>query len=470
MASDGTILELLSRGRKDAFFLSETSSVSRWGTSYEKRSPAVRDIRLQNSEGPIRFGHWFDIELPRTFDVITDMDLRIQMPTWLPPAAVTRNQNGELLRIESTLDPSGLTYGWTNSIGNYLIARWALFIDTLMVVEGYGDFNSWYSDMETTHARAPILHKMTGTHNGSDAAIAANATVNELNFRVPLAGLQSYTDVGFPMCAVSSGQRIYLRFWLRPKEKLVESGRAPSRTDEGFLFEPCPSPWGKKRILDASGNDTGLLTLNEWEIGHPSIVARFSGLQLENEAKRILCATDQKIPFKQQKWETFTIEDKDWYSGHVLKKRLEIHGFFQALFLAIISSARLVQNKYRDIFPSSGDGNEWLQSLSLGVNGQSRIHEWPPRRFQELANNTQLPRDVWSDLYYLIFSEQSGSHSEPESCCNLSRTQKVELYLKLEAQTPDPLFDSNQAVATVLGLSWNVLEIVDGRLRLKFSG
>jgi hypothetical protein len=463
MASEGALLELVGRGRKDAFFTAETAARTWWGAAYERRSASVREVRLQNPEGAVRFGHWFDVELPRTLDVITDMDLRIQMPTWLPTAAVTRNKAGELLRIASPLDPLGLVYGWTNSIANYLVARWALFVDNLMIVEGFGDFNAWYPDMETTHSRAPIIHAMTGTHNGSDRSVAANATPPELNFRVPLAGMQRYNDVGLPMCALASGQRIYVRFWLRPMEKLVETGRIPS--EEGFLYEQCPAPWGGRAVLDASGTDTGLLTLQEWEVGQPYVVARFSGLQLEPEVRAALTATDQEITFRQQRWESFTIEDRDWrVDGHVLKKRLEIHGFFQALFLAIISSARLAQNKYRDIW--SPGGGEWLSGLTLSVNGQPRILEWPPKRFQELANNTQLPRDVWSDLYYLIFGV--NPEEEPAGCCNLSRTQKVELYLRLLGQIPDPLFGNNQAVATVLGLSWNVMEIVGGRLRLKF--
>lgn len=462
MASEGALLELVARGRKDAFFTSETAERTWWGADYERRSASVREVRIQNPEAPARFGYWFDVELPRTLDVISDMDLRIQMPTWLPTEAVSRNRAGELLRIASPLDPSGLVYGWTNSIANYLIARWALFVDNLMIVEGYGDFNAWYPDMETTHSKAPIIHAMTGTHNGSDRSVAANATPPELNFRVPLTGCQRYNDVGLPMCALAGGQRIYVRFWLRDMERLVETGRIPSA--EGFLYEACPAPWGGRAILDVSGNDTGLRTLQTWEMGKPYIVARFSGLQLEPVVRAALASADQEITFRQQRWESFTIESRDWYDGHVLKKRLEIHGFFQALFLAIISSARLAQNKYRDIW--SPGGGEWLQSLSLTVNGVPRILEWPPKRFQELANNTQLPRDVWSDLYYLIFGV--NPEEEPAGCCNLSRTQKAELQLRLAAQIPDPLFGENQAVATVLGLSWNVMEIVGGRMRLKF--
>ena len=464
MASEGTLLELVGRGRKDAFFTAETAARTWWGSTYERRSAAVRETRLQNPEGAVRFGHWFDVELPRTLDVITDMDLRITLPTWLPGPAITRNRAGELLRIATPLDPVGLPYGWTNSVANYMIERWALFVDSVIVVEGFGDFNAWYPDMESTHTHMPIVHTITATHNGSDRAVAANATPPELNFRVPLAGCQRYNDAGLPMCCLASGQRIVVRFWIRDKTRLVETGRAPSA--EGFLYEQCPAPWGGKTILDASGVDTGLRTLQEWEVGHPHVVARFSGLQLEPEVRAALVAEDQAITFRQQRRESFVIEDKDWYDGHVLKKRLEIHGFFQALFVGIISSARLAQNKYRDIW--SPGGGEWLQNLSLVVNGQARILQWPPKRFQELANNTQLNRDVWSDLYYLIFGV--NPEEEPAGTCNLSRTQKVSLHLTLAAQITDPLFDSNQAVATVLGLSWNVMEIVGGRLRLKFTG
>ena len=116
-------------------------------------------------------------------------------------------------------------------------------------------------------------------------------------------------------------------------------------------------------------------------------------------------------------------------------------------------------------FPIAG---EWLDNLSLNVNGLDRIFEWPPKKFQELANNTQMRRDIHPRLYFLIFGVNPYVH-EPAGTCNLSRVQKATLSLELIAQPPDPTTGSNQAFASVLGLSWNVFEIRDGVGRLKYA-
>ena len=145
--STGALLDLTARGRKDAYFLGTTAGSRQYfGSAYERRGPSAREIRIQATETGARFGHWVDIELPRVGDVLMTADIRIQMPTWLPAdvAAINR-RNGVIVEVESREYPGVFSaFGWTNGIANYLIERWALFADSAMLVEGWGDFNSWF--------------------------------------------------------------------------------------------------------------------------------------------------------------------------------------------------------------------------------------------------------------------------------------------------------------------------------------
>ena len=471
MAADGALLDLVSRGRKDAFFMTADATRTWFGTEYEHRSPSTREIRTAYPESPARFGGWVDIELPRAGDVLMSADIRIRLPTWLPEAVVRRNRIDQV-EIESRDWPGTfLRYGWTNGIANYLIKRWALFTDNVMVVEGYGEFNSWFPDMETTHFHAPMIHASSGTHDGSSRSIQrAAAPPTELVFRVPLIGCQGHGDVGLPLCALR-GQRLYLRIWFADKAELVESSLKEfvlnpiDRTPTLPVYELCPTPWGGRRIkINSAASE--YTTLEEYEMGPLAVYARYSVLNLEEEARTAMVAIPHAITFRQQQKEEFALSDVDWNPASRYRRRLDIHGFFQALYVGIISDARRKQNKYRDINPP-GRG-EWLNEIGLIVNGQERIQEWPPRKFQELASYTQLRRDVEKQLYFLIFGV-SPYRFEPAGTCNLTRTYKVQLNMQVENVPADPVTKDKNAYVEVLGLSWNVLQIDGGRGVLKFA-
>jgi hypothetical protein len=471
MAADGALLDLVSRGRKDAFFISPESTRTWFGTEYSHRSPSTREIRAAYPESPARFGGWVDIELPRAGDMLMSADIRIRLPTWLPGAVVSRNRT-DIITVESREWPGTfLGYGWTNGIANYIVKRWALFTDNVMVVEGYGEFNSWFPDMETTHMAAPIIHASTGTHDGSPRSIQrAAAPPSELVFRVPLIGCQGHGDVGLPLCALK-GQRLYLRIWLADKTELVESSQNDTvpnpadPTDFLPLYELCPTPWGGRRI-QINGADSEYVTLEEYEIAHPVVYARYSVLNLDEEARVAVGNVPHSIVFRQQQKEEFSISNLEWNPSSRFRRRLDIHGFFQALYIGIISDARRKQNKYRDINPPGR--SEWLVGMSLTVNGQERIHEWPPLKFQELASYTQMRRDVEKQLYALIFGV-SPYRFEPAGTCNLTRTYKVQLNMQLNDVPADPVTGDRNAGVEVMGLSWNVFQIEGGRGVLKFA-
>ena len=479
--SEGAKIELVSRGAKDAFFTNAEARRTWFGAPYERRSPSTHEIRLVYPEAGARFGHWVDIELPNSGDILMSAVIRIQMPTWLPPEVAALNKT-DIITVESETWPGEfIRYGWTNGITNYLVQRWALFADNVMIVDGWGDFNSWFPDMETTQLHAPLIHASTGTHNGTDYNIQQNAVLPELVFRVPIIGCQGVADVGLPMCALHRYQRLYLRLWLNDKTQLVESGQylgPPEPADTGIFlsrYEPCPAPWGGRRIKI---NDvlSEYVTLKDYEVGQPYLYARYAMLNLDDETRAAMRATPQAITFRQELRQDFTVEDKDWNPTTEFKQILDIHGLFQALFIGIIGNARMKQNKYRDLNPpgvppaavyNEATRRDWLLNLNLRVNGIDRIYNWPPKKFQELANNTQLLRDVETQLYSLIFG--INPDSVPAGPCNLSRTQKVLLCMQLDDVLQDPMSDSRQAFASVLGLSWNALMIRDGRCELIYS-
>ena len=497
--SDGTILELVSRGKKDAYQIQ--GPIRSWfGSPYERRSPTTREIRRLYPENPPRFGQWFDIVIPPDGDVLMNFDLRITMPTWLPPAIAAKNPYPYAydIRVESQPynvvanpyittpplvqtplsppyghPPTFLQYGWCDGIANYLIGRWALYVDNDMLLDGYGEFNTWFPDMETTQLRAPVLHAATGRNQGN---IQGNATLPELVFRVPIPGCQKVGDTGLPIGAFKS-QKLYVRVWLLDKSALVESSALPplepAQTTAGTvtlpLYEICPAPWGAKRIMinnRLTDPDTDLpwgTTLTVNQMGQPTIYGRCSVLNVEKELRAALAAERYEIRFRQQRRDDWTVDSSAFVPGVNYRRLLTINGIFQTLFIGFRSAARLAQNKHTDILPAYGD---WLTALALNVNGYDRIASWDPKKFKTLANNTQLARDIDVALYYLIFG--ISPEYEPGGTCNLARCQKAVLNATFNDVPTDPMTGSRVTYGFAIGLAWNVLDIKDGVASLRF--
>jgi hypothetical protein len=514
--SDGTILDLVSRGKKDAYQIQDP--VRTWfGSPYVPRSPSTREIRLLYPENPPRFGQSFDIVLPSDGDILMSFDLRITLPTWLPPniVAINKDPKNRITIVPDAyevpaypyygsppagfpwqnriIDPStfpigpfidrnlesqsrySTEYGWCDGVANYMISRWALFVDNVMILDGYGEFNTYFPDMDTTQLHAPLIHAQTGRTGGTPLGIQTNATLPELVFRVPIPGCQGKGDTGLPLCAFKN-QKVYLRFWLLDKTQLVESStlrfQAPVEFSFGQpllpLYELCPKPWGRKKIF-RNGIYYGDQTLTATEMGQPYIYARTAILNVENELRSSLAAQKFEIRFRQQRRDYWTVDSSAFVPGVNYRRLLQINGLFQSLFLYFRSDARTQQNKYTVILPTNPQSNilaEWLTNLSLNVNGNDRIYPWSPKKFRTLADNTQLGRDVNLALYYLIFG--ISPENEPGGAFNLSRCQKAALNLSFNNIQPDPMTATNTTYATILGLSWNVLDIKDGTVIMRF--
>jgi hypothetical protein len=349
-------------------------------------------------------------------------------------------------------------------------------LDSIELQQGWGEYNDWQPDSETTQMRAPILHLTTGSHDGSDYSIGKNATPPELVFRLPIVGCQGQGDTGLPLAAFR-GQRLFVRLWLLSLEEGVESGLlsntpelgAPAGGPEYPVYQVCPEPWGGKAIYDSLGNLLPEVTLQKHEVLHPVIYGRYAVLHLDDEMKEELRTAEHAILYKQQLRQDFVIESADLRVGSSIKQRLGITGLFQRLIFGIISLARLKQNKYRDINPTTtADGvpGQWLSTFSLIVNSQERILPWQTKKFQDVAQNTQLRRDVERDLYFVVFGVSPDE--EPAGALNLARTQKVLLSLELLVNPVDPAVESRQAFGAVMGEAWNVMDIKDGVARLRF--
>ena len=466
-------MELLSRGKQDAYFI-QNARRTWFGADYERRNGAARDITLRYPYTPCQFNSRVDIELPRFGDVLKAAEIRIQMPTWLPPEIEAINRLGSTIEIEcpDPIEPEitrKTTFGWTNGIMNYLIERWQLFADNIMLAEGYGEINTWLPFTDTTQNRAPILNATTGIHDGSNTSIQWNATLPELTFRLPLPGCQTLDDAGLPLWIMRAHQKIFVRLWFAPMSKLAESGRIVAEvgpTASLPLYALCPTPWGGKRIY-VNDVATGYVTKQEYEVGNPVIYARYDMLHVDEETRAGMRAVPYSLPFRSQMIEILTFDQKTLFAGYNFSKRLEIKGFYDALYVRFLSVARFQQNKFSDTRALNESGN-WVSQMGLVVNSQDRINPWSAEELYTVAINTQVPHDVDYRLYYLVFGQQIDK--TPAGNLLLTRTDKTLLNFTFAAVQNDPVLPTTTfCYLAVLGLESQVIDIKDGFCSVRYA-
>lgn len=468
MAAEGTLMELTSRGKKDAFFI-QNPQYTWFGGDYERRSATTRSVLTQYPASPAQFGSWVEIELPRNADILKHFDIHIAMPTWLPQDIAAQNFT-HTVEIESDMiNPStGLPargrYGWSNGIADNVVAKWELYADTNKLCEGYGIVHSIYYYTKTTQARAPLYHQSSGYHDGSNKAIQRAATPPVLSCRIPLPGCQWEGGPGLPLCALLN-QRLYVRVRLAPKEDLAESSRLWTDVTTGLpVFDVCPAPWGKKRIF-VDGVDSGSRTVAEWELGQPHVHARCTVLHIDDDARDEIMQRPLQIPYHRYVYELLNFDEASWQVGRPVAKVLDVRGFFDAIYIRFWHEARDRQNKYRDTLAPGG--YEWVNDISLIVNGVDRIFTWDPKKLRQLSSNTQLPRDIRDPLYYMIFGEPKDN--EPAGTLFLSRTHKAVLRFTIGALPADPAVRSKFVYVYLMGVAWNILDVQGGQARTRFA-
>lgn len=95
VTSEGALYELISRGNKDNYFLSDDpGSLYPYDNRYKPTPPQIHELRrlppLQSTE----FGRAIDFEFEIAGDVVVEPTLLIQLPTWLPEAqAIINNKS-----------------------------------------------------------------------------------------------------------------------------------------------------------------------------------------------------------------------------------------------------------------------------------------------------------------------------------------------------------------------------------------
>jgi hypothetical protein len=462
----GALFELVARGNKDKYFLSDelTKAESPFNNIYDSSEPHLGEVRTTVPNNEVNFGKMVEFTLETFGDVLTDMSVLVRMPTWLPSLPVTvggttypPSDANSQYHIVST--PSGTSYGWVRGIAYLLFEKIQIFQDNVLLQEVSGDSLLALDQTSSTNVQYYLRAAISGMHNGSAREVAFNATPGILRLRIPFPGLAGKYDGGLPLCALRE-QTFRVRFWLREAEKLWES--SPQRTVETV------APWNT--TFTVPGIVSGVsLQGGRSALGSPELLLETRQIYLTDDQISELRSTHLKIPFVQFYDETFTIGEKD-YEGFdrggvaLVQRRMEGRHPMERLLLNFRNAEWLETGQlWRN------GGAEFYNSVGFLVAGKDREYAWPSAVLHTVNGLVKDERYMASrDTSELRWSipEGLGPNRMPTGTVNFSTASRPTLTIDLKNVTP--YCGQRLTYLQVCGESWALYEVRDGRGRLVF--
>lgn len=314
--AQGALFELVARGVKDKYFLSDQKeSAFIYDASYDASVPHLGERRTFVPVNGTGFGTTFDVEIEPYGDVLTECALEIQMPTWFPSLPFGTNGcvppsviNG-LYPITSV--GGGVSYGYVNGMGYFLLEKVQFYQDQILIQEWSGDglLAKQVTEGSYHHGGLRLLRGgwMDTAERTEERNIQLRATPPPLRVHLPLPGLQSPTDVGLPVLAMT-WQTLRLRVTLRRLEDLVVC------SDRG-VFKPAPWEVPLFQYTEEDGVTIQTFSpLRREEIGAPTVLLSTVQRYVPVEAQKALRGERIEIPFRKMMENRFTFGELDYIS------------------------------------------------------------------------------------------------------------------------------------------------------------
>ena len=458
-------MELVSRGKKDIFFTANPK-VSFFHGVYMRSVPFTKEIYVTQPRNAPDWGRWVDFDIDHRGDLAKYFFLRIQLPTWLPPLAVAANPTGIVT------DASGVTFGYTNSIGFQLINKIQVFQDQVLIHEYYGEYLTWRQRQKAETGPIFLMYDEVGSRVETPLAIGRSASLGELRVPIPVIGSEQLFEPGIPLVALSQ-QRWRIRIHLRKLNEVVVAS-------DGRLL---PQPWGGKPLrIQATQDgpiDTTQVTLPIESVQPILITLESTQIYLPRDANLWLKSQTLRIPYTNIRHEEFTIEDNSFtaasppYLATVqLPFTIDMIGSVSRMLVGLRSYASTLAGQ-RSVLNAS-DGSEFLSSLRLNISNIDRIKQWETAVFREVTafwKDIRIGLDftfpIPQDIYIITFG--AFDTAQPAGTLQFTRAVLPVLYPILGPIPMDPRNNSRKTYLLTYGEAWNVFEISGGKGRMMFD-
>ena len=488
----GSIFELVARGKKDTYFaVDRTTSTLPFNSKYESSAPYIQERRTTVPLNAPQFGNTFEIEIDKFGDVLTEATLLIDLPTWLPPLPVAANLVGPTNKTNPPntanslywiTDPSGYSYGYSAYVGMYLFEKIQFYQDQFLLQEWSGDSLFLTSSTEGSWNSTFLAQQyLAGVDVGSPGrAIAYRATPDRLRLDLPLPGLQTPGDGGFPLCCLPS-QAYRFRIKLRKLEDLIA-------TDSGPIY-PNNFPWNVPYFqymiptVDVSGGSilAKAIPLQQSAIGNPTILLETRQAYLPTEIRQGLQQNKQSIPFRRTFENVFSFGELDYkpldISGGLatVTRRLDARHPVERVLFAFRTANALDNNQYTNFIDPSSIDTQFYQFAKLVIAGRDREYEFAPFVWQDLMNYSKDEIDTGYNISEMRWNlgdqmERVRPFSRvPEGTVNFTTADRPTLLFQLNDVPPQTVSGLRKTELRVVMEGWDVYEVNEGRGRLMFA-
>lgn len=467
----GALYELVARGNKDKYFVSDNleaeSTISPFANGYDSTEPHLADTRTTTPRNAVDWSRMVEFELETWGDLLTDVFVRIAMPTWLPSMPLVANGPSLHPQIanwqQHILTTDGNSYGWTRGIAYFLFERIQILQDTVLIQDVSGD--SLYSLAQTSNSNNQFYldAAQTGQHDGSERAIAAAATPGLLRLRIPWPGTQGLGDGGFPICGLKT-QTFRLRLHLRRPEKLWEAATATTVAPWDQTFSvPVPG------ITVSGSGRSGLKP--------PELLLETSQHYLDAETVRALVGRRLEIPYIRFYDETFTFSGADYApldrgAVALVQRRMEGRHPMERLLIVFRLQEWLEAGQLWRV--ATDATQQFYNTFSLQIAGKDREFDWESAVWQDMetiAKDDRSPNRHQSEIRWNLRPALDSSWFESRQATgtvNFTTASRPTLAVNLRDVPVNPRTGERATEMQVCGESWATYIVEAGRGRMLF--
>jgi len=463
-SAEGSLLELVARGKKDVYFMSSDKS-AHVPFSYNIQTwPATIDETRQSQPlNTVDFGRSIEWEMEIFGDLLISASLVVELPSWLPLAIAPLNP------VNIVSDANNQTYGYTQGIGAFLFEQIQFYQDQLLLQEFSGDFlYSWFH-FQSSLAQEALALKELGCHNGTPLDIQRNATPGKLTLRLPLIGCAHVDEGGFPFVSLP-GQKFRIRCKLRRLEDLIESSSQQVK----------PTPWTRTdlSVRDRNGKQTPFTPLTREQIGRPLITLETTQRYVRQDLQALLKQQRFEIPFLRPFENKLTLDPSDYIAvgnggTSYVTKRIDGRHPSENLLIMFQSEYNVERNQLWNLKNPKGTG-EYYNKLQLLIAAKEREKAWDNKLWEHISPFIKAEKNPGIPVSWISFTvgPQYGNRPpeqrKPSGAVNFTSADKPTLWLDIIDTLPTSIGQKRVTMRSI-SIGWGVYLIEDQRGTLMFG-
>jgi hypothetical protein len=464
-SSEGSLYELVARGQKDVFFLSQKEdALVPFSYTMGTWPATINETRQTQALNAVDFGRSVEWEFEVFGDVLKSVALTVELPTWLPIYYANLN------RTTTIRDASGASYGYCQGVGAFLFESIQFYQDQLLLQEFSGDFLYAWTHLQGTLNQEALALKEFGAHNGTVLDIQHNATPNTLYLRLPLIGASHPDDGGLPFVALPA-QKFRVRCKLRKLEDLVESSDSQVK----------PTPWTRTDLVcrDVNNNSFPVVPLSRQTIGKPVITLETTQQYVRQDLQNELKKTEIQIPFIRPFENVLTLDPNDYVSvgnggTSYVTKRIDGRHPSEGLLVFFQSQYDVDRNRLWSLKNPFNQG-AFYNTMKLIIAGKDRETEWPADIWENISPGTKSEKTSGLNLSWLsvsygpCFGYRAPEIREPSGTINFTKADRPTLYMDIIDTLPSSVSSQKRTYVRAITIGWGLYIVSDGRGSLRFA-